>query len=270
LITTEHAQAVVGVPVTVPLDGLMVSPAGSPVADQVKVAPDWESVAELVRAVMTVPDTFVWLPGLVTATVLPMVQEKVAEPWAPRLSVAVMVTEYNPAAVGVPEMAPVVVLKERPVGRPDWAHEEMVPPPTTEAVGVNPVMAEPDRLDWLLGLVTVTTSWTVQVNALLVPVNPLESVAVAVTEYAPPVVGVPEMIPPELMDRPGGAPDSDQPVMVAVDEESLAVTVTLAMAAPAVDVWAAGAVTVTTLLMVQPNTVVPWNPAESVAWIVAE
>ena len=58
--------------------------------------------------------------------------------------------------------------------------------------------------------------------------------------------------------------------MVAVDEESLAVTVTLVMAVPAVDVWADGAVTVTTLLMVQATVVDPWKPAESVAWMVAE
>lgn len=58
--------------------------------------------------------------------------------------------------------------------------------------------------------------------------------------------------------------------MVAVDEESLAVTVTLAMAVPAFDVWADGAVTVTTLLMVQATVVVPWKPAESVAWMVDE
>ena len=37
----------VGVPVMVPVDGSMDRPAGRPVADQVRVAPDWESVAEL-------------------------------------------------------------------------------------------------------------------------------------------------------------------------------------------------------------------------------
>ena len=35
-------------------------------------------------------------------------------------------------------------------------------------------------------------------------------------------------------------------------------------------VWAPGLVTVTTLLMVQTTVVVPWKPAESVAWMVAE
>ena len=44
------------------------------------MAPDWESVALICRAVMAVPDTFDWVPGLVTATVLVMVQVKVAVP----------------------------------------------------------------------------------------------------------------------------------------------------------------------------------------------
>ena len=118
---------------------------------------------------MAVPAVDVWAPGLVTETVLVMFQVKVADPWAPRLSVAVRVTEKGPAVVGVPETAPVVVLNDNPVGRPDWAHEVMVPPPTTVALGVSVVMAVPDTLFWVPGLVTVTASLTVQVKAVLVP-----------------------------------------------------------------------------------------------------
>ena len=80
LTVTELEPAVVGVPVIVPVEELMASPAGSPVADQVRVAPDWESVAELVSGVMDEPVTLDWLPGLATATVLEMVQVKVAVP----------------------------------------------------------------------------------------------------------------------------------------------------------------------------------------------
>jgi len=83
---------------------------------------------------------------------------------------------------GVPETAPVVVLKLSPGGRPVSDHDEMVPPPTTEALGVRVVMAVPEVEVWVPGLVTVTTSWTFHVNTLLVPENPAESVAVAVTE----------------------------------------------------------------------------------------
>ena len=48
-------------------------------ADQVKVAVDELSVAELVSVAMAVPDTFDWSPGLVTETTLVMSQVKVAE-----------------------------------------------------------------------------------------------------------------------------------------------------------------------------------------------
>ena len=44
------------------------------------MAADEVSVAAIDRAVMAVPETFDWLPGLVTVTVLVMVQVKLAEP----------------------------------------------------------------------------------------------------------------------------------------------------------------------------------------------
>ena len=47
-----------------------------------------------------------------------IVQVKEAEPEAPVVSVAVTVTVKVPAAVGVPEIRPVLELIERPVGRP--------------------------------------------------------------------------------------------------------------------------------------------------------
>ena len=53
---TEQVQGAVGVPVIDPVELLMDSPAGRPVALQVRVAPDWVSVAELVTAVMAEPE----------------------------------------------------------------------------------------------------------------------------------------------------------------------------------------------------------------------
>ena len=78
---TEHEQGAVGVPVTDPVEELIESPEGRPVADQVRVAPDWESVAEFVTGVMAEPVTADLLPGLVTVTVLATVQVKVVEAW---------------------------------------------------------------------------------------------------------------------------------------------------------------------------------------------
>ena len=57
---TVEEPPFVGVPVIVPVVELIDRPAGSPVADQVKVAPGWVSVAESVTPVMAVPDTLVW------------------------------------------------------------------------------------------------------------------------------------------------------------------------------------------------------------------
>ena len=71
---TEDTPPLVGVPVIVPVVGLIDRPAGSPVADQVKVTPDWVSVAEFVTAAMGVPDTVVWAAWPATDTVLVTVQ----------------------------------------------------------------------------------------------------------------------------------------------------------------------------------------------------
>ena len=71
---TEHEQGAVGVPLMDPDELLMDRPAGRPVADQVSVAPDWVSVAELETAVIAVPVTADLLPGLATVTVLVTVQ----------------------------------------------------------------------------------------------------------------------------------------------------------------------------------------------------
>src|SRR5580698_9597915 len=66
---TFEVAAVVGVPEIRP-EELIDRPAGSPVAEKVSVWPEAESVPLTFRqaAVPTVP---VWLPGLVTVTVLP-------------------------------------------------------------------------------------------------------------------------------------------------------------------------------------------------------
>ena len=88
---------VVGVPLITPAEE-MTMPVGRPVADQVSpavVATLEVSVAVAVIGVMRVPDTLdlALVVGLVTATVLVMVHEKLADPAKPAVSVAVMVTE---------------------------------------------------------------------------------------------------------------------------------------------------------------------------------
>ena len=116
---TEETPGVVGVPEMVPVEVLMASPVGKPVADQVSVAHDGVSAPEVVSVEMAEPVTFDWLDLAVTATVLVIVHEKVAEPADPLLSVAVKVTVETPGVVGVPVMAAVVELMVRPAGRPE-------------------------------------------------------------------------------------------------------------------------------------------------------
>ena len=82
-----------------------------PVVDEVS-EPEAETVA------MADPDTSDWFPGLLMVTVLVMVQvNEVVAVYAAE-SVALTVTEEEPAVVGVPEMVPVVPLIDSPVGRP--------------------------------------------------------------------------------------------------------------------------------------------------------
>jgi hypothetical protein len=162
---TEQVHGAVGVPEIVPVDELTDSPAGRPVADQVRVAPDWESVAEAPRGLTAVPVTALWLPGLATATVLDTVQENVAEPLAPLASVAVTVTEEVPGVVGVPEMVPLDELIESPVGRPVADQVRVAPDWESVAESVTGVMAVPVTEDLAPGLVTATVLETVQVKA---------------------------------------------------------------------------------------------------------
>ena len=75
-----------------PVAEAMDSPAGRPVADQVRLAPAWVSVAWSAKAVMRLLPVLDWGAGALTVTVLVMAQVKLAEPEKPALSVAVMVT----------------------------------------------------------------------------------------------------------------------------------------------------------------------------------
>src|SRR6266851_4855044 len=72
--TVVEVAAVVGVPVISP-EELIDSPAGRPVAVKASVWPVPESVA-VICLLTAVPTVELWLPGLVTVTVLPLVPAK--------------------------------------------------------------------------------------------------------------------------------------------------------------------------------------------------
>jgi len=178
---TEEVPGVVGVPVTAPVEVLIASPAGRPAADQVKVAPDWESVAAVVIVAMAEPVTLDCAPGLVTTTVLVVFQVKVALPWAVEPSVAVRVTEAAPGVVGVPVMAPVVELIVSPAGRPVADQVSVAVGLVSVADGVKVAIADPVTEDLVPGLVTATVLVMVQANDAE-PEKLAPSVAVSVTE----------------------------------------------------------------------------------------
>ena len=147
---------------TAPVDELIDRPVARLVALQVSVAPDWESVAELVRVGMAEPVTFDWLDFAVTTTVLVVFQVKVALPWAVEPSVAVRVTEAAPGVVGVPVMAPVVELIVSPAGRPVADQVSVAVGLVSVALGVKVEMADPVTDDLVPGLVTATVLVMVQ------------------------------------------------------------------------------------------------------------
>ena len=80
LICTPNCPPTVGVPVMSPVAELMLSPVGSPTADQMSWAPLWVSVAELVSVVMAVPAALVRSDWPVTVTVLVTVQMNDVDP----------------------------------------------------------------------------------------------------------------------------------------------------------------------------------------------
>src|SRR3984885_6153683 len=75
---TDDVPAVVGVPEISPVEELIDSPAGRPVAVYVRVCPDAESLAATWR-LAAVPTVAVWPPGLVTVTVLVVVPPPAGE-----------------------------------------------------------------------------------------------------------------------------------------------------------------------------------------------
>ena len=273
LTTTEETPGVVGVPVMTPVEVLMASPVGKPVADQVSVAPDWVSAPALVSVEMAEPVTFDWLDLAVTATVLVIVHEKVALPElaGEALSVAVMVTGVTPGVVGVPVIAPVDASMDRPAGRAEAvqavteAPEELV-----EAAGLNET-APPVTLALEPGLVTVMAPVAFQVK-VAEPANAglALSVAVMVTAHVQEVVGVPVMAPVEaLIPSPVGRPDAVH-VRVRPLWVSVAVLASEEMAEPTAEDWIPGLVTTTVLVVFQVKVALPWAVEPSVAVRVTE
>ena len=193
---TFAATVAVGVPAMTPVEALIVRPAGRPVADHVYgVFPPFAAIGTLVAVPVAAP----CIPGLVTTT--PVVQLNVALPVTFRVSFAVTVTLAVPAAVGVPETAPVEELIDNPAGRPvaDQIYGAFPPCAVMARLAATPV-----GLTCVPGL--ATTIPVVHVNDALATTLTL-SVAVTFIAKAPATVGVPVTAPVEvLIVRPVGRP----------------------------------------------------------------
>ena len=122
-----------------------------------RVATDEESLEVGVSELMAEPETLDLAPGLVTVTVLVMVQVKLTELACDWLSVAVMVTAQAHAVVGVPLITPAEEMT-MPTGRPVADQVKVAVVEVSVAVAVIGVMRVPDTLDLALvvGLVTAT------------------------------------------------------------------------------------------------------------------
>ncbi len=131
------------------------------------------------------------------------------------------------------------------------------------------VTAEPDTEVWSVLADGVTTFTTVHEKVAVSEVT-ASSVTVTVTEHTHAVVGVPVTAPVAgSIASPAGRPAADQ-VRVAVDDESVAGTSTVAMAVPEGSDWSPGLVTLTALVTVQVKDAVPEYPAPSVTVTVTE
>ena len=137
-------------------------------------------------------------------------------------------------AVGVPEMAPVDVLKERPLGSDGEIDHEMIAPPL--ALGVAVVMAE--SLVSVNGLPLYTMDdGAMSLTVMVTVAVELPPELLAVTVYCvwdETAVGVPEMAPVELENRrpAGSVGEIDQETTVPPP----ALGVTVVMAVPLVSV----------------------------------
>ncbi len=126
-------------------------------------------------------------------------------------SLAVSVTLYVPAVVGVPVMVRAPLLTVSPAGRPVALN--VIGSPSGSLTAIETLTAVPTVPVRLPGLVStgarLGAGSMVQEKLCGVLNGPL--LAVTVTLNVPAVVGVPEIVPvPELMDRPAGRPEADQ------------------------------------------------------------
>jgi hypothetical protein len=125
---------------------------------------------------------------------------------APLTSVTLTVRLYGlPALVpapGVPVIAPVVVLKAKPVGRPVMDHATAgAPPVRVMGLAAATLYAKPTVAVGSVAVVSTGAAYTVRLR-FAVAVTPLLSFTVTLTVLGPSTVDVPLMVPVTLLVPP--------------------------------------------------------------------
>ena len=223
----------VGVPERVPVDVSMDSPVGN-VGDtdhKTTVPPLDVGVTAVIREPLVRVNGFPLYAideGMTSLTTMVTVAEEL-----PPVLVAVTVYEAEgESAVGVPEIAPVEVSKDRPFGSEGVTDHESTSPPLADGIAV--VIAEPlvrvngvPLYETEYGATSLT--WIVTVVVSLPPA--LDAVTVYVVE-ADTAVGVPPIAPVEVeKDKPAGR---DGVIAHKVTVPPLEVGVTVVIALPLV------------------------------------
>ena len=117
---------------------------------------------------------------------------------APFASVTVTDTVEEPATVGVPEIVPVEVLKLKPFTKvPVNAYVKEARPPEPRTAREKPLFAVPERP--AVGVAIVTAVATVIVKSDVDVIAPFASVTLTDTVEEPATVGVPEIVPVEVL-----------------------------------------------------------------------
>src|ERR1700722_15958366 len=182
-------------------------PAGSPVAEKAGLSPGTASVYLNGLVFRHEPTVVVSVRGLGMTTGAATVHLIAAVPKAPVASVALTVDVNPPSLGGRPVMAPVVALILRPGGSEGAVQVSFWPVAASVPLRAT-LTATPGRTTFLAGAVTTIlfSGPTSQVKPC-VSLDPVESVAVIVTGWAPGAVGLPVMVPVVLaIASPVGSP----------------------------------------------------------------
>jgi hypothetical protein len=202
-----------GVPVIVPVVGLIAAQLGKPVADQLVTGRFALSLSEkvFVNAAPTTPEAL--CPAEMIGTPSVITNDTLRAELAPPPPVAVKLAVDEPFAVGVPVIAPVVVLSKSPAGSPVAIQDVAGRSSASSRVGVAEVNATPTLPVKLCAARMIGGPTAIEIVAVVAALVPPGPVAVRVIVALPLSCGAP-VIAPVIVSSVAqlGKPVADQPV----------------------------------------------------------